>query len=274
MSSKNEQAPTGVEAELPAGWRIAHPGQENVVFAYGSHIEVEIQARYHTKRAQRKRQASTYRILLRKRFYAHELGGNVTLLGTTGTFEDARTIVQDYMEAFVNDRKEVAMETREELEADPVLAPEAEETIVTEAATEAAIEVAGYSDELLLNDLRGLLESNDQDMTVLQAVIHQEGREFEVAFVAEGYREWTRGHKLREFYRQFDWLNEGKLSTSLSVGRMSILIGVFDQTRMVRYIASEDEETLILIDPEYPLHVPPFERQIAHIVSARWADPE
>lgn len=176
------------------------------------------------------------------------------------------------MAAFVKDRKEIAMETRAELEADPVLAPEAEETIVTEAATEAAIEIAGYSDELLINDLRGLLESDDTEATILQAVIHQDGREFDVAYVAEEFEQWTRGHKLREFYKQFDWLNEQKLSTTLSIGRMSVLIGVFDETRIIRYIASEDEETLILIDPEHPVHIPPFERQVADIVSAKWKD--
>lgn len=258
------------EAGLPAGWRIKHPGIQNAVFAYGSHIEVEIQARYHTKRAKRRREPSTYRVLLRKRYYAHQLTGDATLLGSGETFDAARAIAQDYMEAFVEDRKEVAMETREELESDPLLAPEAEETIITEAATEAAIEIAGYSDELLIGDLRGLLEADDQHATILQAVIHQDGRDFDIAYVAEGFEEWTQGHKLREFYKQFDWLNEQKLSTTLSIGRMSILIGVFDETRMVRYIASETEETLILIDPEHPLHVPPFERQIADIASAKW----
>jgi hypothetical protein len=272
MSPTKPESPTGTEAELPAGWRIKHPGSQNVVFAYGSHIEVEIQQRFHTKRAQRRREPSTYRVLLRKRFYAHELTGDATILGKGETFDAALAIAQDYMEAFVEDRKEVAMETREELESDPVLAPEAEETIVTEAATEAAIEVAGYSDELLINDLRGLLETPDHNGTVLQAVIHHDGREFDVAYVDEGYEEWAQGHKLREFYKQFDWLNEQDLSTTLSVGRMSILIGVFDETRMVRYIASEDEETLILINPEHPLHIPPFGRQIADIVSAKWED--
>lgn len=255
--------------ELPAGWRTTHRGRFSVGFAYGSHIEIEINARRRPKAAKGKRKQSTYRVTLRKRYYAHELVGNATPLGSAPTLDDATDIAREYMQAFIEDRKEVAMETREELESDPVMANDAEEAIITEAATEAAISVAGYSDELLVADLRGLLE-NDDGGTVLQAVVHQNGEEFDTVYVAEGYEAWTREHRLREFYKQFDWLNEEKLSTTLSVGELTVLIGVFDETRMIRYIASEDRETLILIEPNHPIHVPPFERQIADIASAKW----
>jgi hypothetical protein len=150
------------------------------------------------------------------------------------------------------------------------MAAEAEETIISEAATEAAIDVAGYSDELLLNDLRGLLEADEASQAVLQAVVHRDGLEYDTVFVAEGFDEWSRGKKLREFYKQFDWLNEQKLATALAVGELTVMMGVFDETRMIRYLASKDQETLILIDPAHPLHVPPFERQVADIVEAKW----
>jgi hypothetical protein len=245
-------------------------GEKSAHYAYGSHIELEVKPRYLTKRAQRRRQPSQFRVELRKRFYAHQLTGDVTILGTTDTVEAAQDIAHDYMVEFVEDRREVAMETREELEADPVMSHDAEEAIITEAATEAAIEIAGYSDSLLVNDLSGLLENGEEAKSILQAVIHREGREYEVAYLADGFEGWGRNNKLREFYKQFDWLNEQKLATTLAVGELTVMIGVFDETRMVRYLASEDEETLILIDPTHPLHVPPFERQIADIISARW----
>lgn len=241
-----------------------------MVFAYGSHIELEINARYRTKRAKRNRNPSTYRVLLRKRYYAHELVGKATPLGSAPTLNAATGIALEYMQAFTEDRREVAMETREELEADPVMADEVEEAIITEAATEATIEVAGYSDELLVNDLRGLLENGEEDAKILQAVVHQDGPEFDTVYVADGFEDWTREHRLREFYKQFDWLNEQKLSTTLAVGELTVLIGTFEETRMIRYIAGKDEETLILIEPDHPIHVPPFERQVADIVSAKW----
>lgn len=257
-------------AELPAGWRGGQIGDHRATYAYGSHIEINIEPRYRSKRSHRQRRPTQFRTQLRKRYYAHELVGKSTLLGTTEIFEDAVDLAYEYMEAFVEDRREVAMETREELEADPVMAPEAEETIITEAATEAAITVAGYSDDLLINDLSGLLENGDGSKQILQAVVHREGRSYDIVFIGDGYETWGESNKLREFYKQFDWLNEQKLSTTLEVGELTMMMGLFDDTRMIRYLASEDEETLILIEPNYPLHVPPFERQVADIISAKW----
>lgn len=256
--------------ELPAGWRGGRIGDNRATYAYGSHIEVEIEPRYLTKRAQQRRKPSQFRAHLRKRFYAHQLVGDATLLGTTDSFDAAEELAYDYMAEFVKDRHEVAMETREELEADPLMAQEAEEAIIIEAATEAAIEVAGYSDNLLVNDLCGLLEIGEEETTVLQAVVHRDGTKYDVVYVAEGYEEWTTDDKLREFYREFDWLNEQKLSSTLAVGELTLLIGTFEETRMVRCLASEEKETLFLLDPDYPLHIPPFERQVADIVSAKW----
>lgn len=262
--------PTAAESELPAGWRITRRGPALAGFAYGSHIEIDIDPRYHTKRAQRQRNPTTFRVLLRKRYYAHQLVGDATPLGAAPTMDEALKIARKYMRAFVEDRKEVAMETRQELESDPVMADDAEEAIITEAATEAAIEVAGYSDELLINDLRGLLENGDEDATILQSVVHRDAREFEVVYIADGYEQWGRNQRLREFYKQFEWLNNQKLSTTLSVGELNVLIGAFEKTRMIRYIADEDEESIILIQPDHPVHIPPFERQVADIVSEKW----
>lgn len=259
------------QATLPAGWRCTRRGQYTEGYAYGTHIKLDIDPRYLTKRAKRKRQPSQFRVELRKRYYAHQLIGDATPLGTTTSIESAREIAQQYMEAFVRDRQEVAMESRSALEADPVMAPEAEETIVTEAATGAAIEVAGYSDDLFVNEVQGLLENGASDSSILQAIIHREGREYDIAYVSQGYEGWSKGHRLREFYKQFEWLNDQKLSKTLSVGELKVMMGLFDRTRMVRYLASEDQESVILLDPEHPLHLPVFERQITDIVSAKWA---
>lgn len=270
-SNHTGELPTEDGVGLPAGWRADRQGEIRARFGYGSHLIVEIEPRMNVSKANRNPSPSAFRVLLRKRFYGRGVMSNdANVLGTVDTFEAALDIAHRYMAEFVEDRGEVSMETREELEADPVMAAEAEETIITEAATEAAIEVAGYSDELLINDLRGLLENGHTDAAVLQAVVHQDGDQFEVVYVDDEFQEWTEGRRLRRFYKQFDWLNEQKLRTTLSVGKLELLIGVFDETRMVRYLAGRDRETLILIDPEYPLHVPPFERQIADIVSARW----
>lgn len=259
-------------AELPAGWRGGRRGDHRAAYAYGSHIEIDIEPRYLTKRSQQKRRPSRCRTLLRKRFYAHELVGKSTLLGTTESFDAAVDLAYEYMEAFVEDRREVAMETREALEADPVMAPDSEEAIITEAATEAAITVAGYSHDLLINDLSGLLENGDGNKQILQAVVHREGRTYDIVYLGDGFEAWGKSNKLREFYKQFDWLNEQKLSTTLEVGELTMMMGLFDETRMFRYLASENEETLILIEPSYPLHVPPFERQVSDIISAKWDD--
>lgn len=273
-SSHAGELPTEDEVELPAGWRVDHRDQIRARFGYGSHLIVEIQPRMLVSKANRNPTPSAFRILLRKRFHGRGVSSDANVLGTVDTFDAAFDIAHRYMAEFVEDRREVSMETREELEADPVMAAESEETIITEAATEAAIEVAGYSDELLINDLRGLLENSDEDAVVLQAIVHQDGDQFDVVYVDDEYQEWTEGRSLRRFYKQFDWLNEQKLRTTLSVGKLDLMIGVFDETRMVRYLAGQDRETLILIDPEHPLHVPPFERQVADIVSARWEPDE
>lgn len=256
--------------ELPAGWRAVRWSNRRAQFGYGSHIEIEIEPRYRTKRAQRTRRPSAYRVRLRKRYYAYQLTGDATVLGSVDSFEAAEELAFEYMQEFVADRQEVAMETRRELEADPVMSRDAEETLITEAATEAAIDVAGYSDDLLVTDLRGLLESGDVDDVVLQAVVHRQGEAYDTVYLAEGHEAWGQAHRLREFYKEFDWLNEQKLATTLKVGELTMLMGVFEETRMLRYLASADEETLILIDPEHPIHVPPFERQVADIVAAKW----
>lgn len=269
-NSHADDLPTEDEVDLPAGWRVDQRDRIRARFGYGSHLIVEIEPRMRVSKANRSPTPSAYRVLLRKRFYGRGVARDADVLGTVDTFEAALDIAHDYMAEFVEDRREISMETREELEADPVMADEAEETIITEAATEAAIEVAGYSDELLINDLRGLLENSDEDAVVLQAIVHQDGDQFDVVYVDEAYQQWTEARRLRQFYKQFDWLDEQKLRTTLSVGKLELMIGVFDETRMVRYLAGQDRETLILIDPEYPLHVPPFERQVADIVSARW----
>lgn len=269
-SSHAGELPTEDDVGLPAGWRVDHRDEIRVTFGYGSHLVVEIEPRLRVTRSNRSPTPSAYRVLLRKRFYGRGVSSDADVLGTVDTFEAALDLAHAYMAEFVDDRREISMETREELEADPVMATEAEETIITEAATEAAIEVAGYSDELLINDLRGLLENGEDDATILQAVVHQDADQFEVVYVDDEHEEWTEGRSLRRFYKQFDWLNEQKLQASLSVGKLELMIGVFDETRMVRYLVGQDRETLILIDPEYPLHVPPFERQVTDIVSARW----
>lgn len=262
--------PTDDEVELPAGWRVVRRDQIRARFGYGSHLVVEIEPRLRVTRSNRNPAPSAFRVLLRKRFHGRGVSSDANVLGTVDSFEAALDVAHRYMAEFVEDRREIAMETRAELEADPVMAAESEETIITEAATEAAISVAGYSDDLLINDLRGLLENGENEDAVLQAVVHQDGDQFEVVYVNDEYQEWTEGRRLRRFYKQFDWLDEQKLQSTLSIGKLELMIGVFEETRMVRYLASQDRETLILIDPEYPLHVPPFERQVADIISARW----
>jgi hypothetical protein len=268
------QPPTASQPDLPHGWRGGPIGDRVANYAYGSHIELDIEPRYSTRSALRDGRPGRFRVLLRKRFYGPRVSAENTVVGTTATFDEAIDLAHAYMSEFVTDRREVAMETRAELESDPVMATEAEETIISEAATEAAIDVAGYSDELLINDLRGLLETGESGSSALQAVVHRDGRAYDTVFVAEGFEDWGRAERLRAFYKQFDWLDEQQLATTLAAGKLTLLMGVFDETRMIRYLASEDEETLILIDPRRPLHVPPFERQIADIVSAKWEQDE
>lgn len=241
-----------------------------VSYVYGKHIELDVQPRYLTRRSQREREPTQFRVLLRKRFYSHRVADKVTILRATDTFDDAVDHAHEYMAAFVMHRRTVAMETRKYLESDPVMAAKAEEVIITEAATSAAIHVAGYSDDLLLNDLQGLLEFPESTQLVLQAVVHRDGQEYDTVFVAEGFEAWGQGEQLQELYKEFDRLNEQKFATTLAIGELRIMMGVFDETRVIRYLASEDEETLIFIHPKRPLHVPPFERQIADLVDAKW----
>lgn len=255
---------------LPAGWRVDFRGTSRARYGYGSHLYVEIEPRGRVSRSRRSFEPTSFRVLLQKRFYGR-VPGDVTVLGTVDSFDDAAELSRAYMVEFVDDRKDVAMETREGLEADPVMAPHAEEAIITEAATEATIEVAGYSDDLLVNELCGLIEStNEVDGVMLQAIVHRQETAYDVVYVAVDRAEWNEANRLEQFHKQFDWLNEQRLAATLGVGELTIMTATFEETRMLRYLASEDEETIILIHPDLPIHLPPFERQIADIVSAKW----
>lgn len=257
--------------ELPSGWRAEHAGPRSAVYAYGSHIELEINPRYHSSIAREHKTPSVYQVRLRKRRHNRVITGAATILATPSSFSEARETAQQYMEEFVAERKETAMELRPELEADPVMAEEAEEAIVTEAATHASVTIAGYSDELFVNELRSLLEpDSDFSNTVLQAVIHRDHDEYDVVYVAEDSTHLSNPRSLRTFAQQFEWLNDQKLATVINAGALTVMIARFEETRLIRYLANEAQETLVLLAPDYPLHVPPFERQFADIISEKW----
>lgn len=239
-------------------WIVTHRSDNSIRVEHeadGVIISVEpvYQSSTH-KSSSRRAKPRRYRVQLKQDWFGTAVFGDQQTSGSVKTFPEALELSRSFIQQYDRNRQRVDRDT-ETIDSDTGVA-DADSLMATEAATRSVMDVAGYSDEYLVETLQNLFGDG------LKLVVHCNDDTTERIFSDE-----------TADIDALLWSVGGLATGSNPLTRLSpgdeiytMILHAGDH-RWIRFVSTETRETVIVVDDDYPLELAGIERIIDDIVA-------
>lgn len=251
--------------ELPIGWKVEHGRKPSASIRNDEYeLSLKISPIYKSSASSGRGKAQSpkaFRVQIQQDWFSTGKYGDHTRGTKVEKWEDAVETAKRFMREFNDDRKEIPSKNIEAVHRSTGKGEEAEALLSVEAATEAMVDVAEYSDELLIDTIEA--ETNGQ----FRVVAHRNGNEIE--YLTGEDDDSLQTTPLEKVYATFpiDRLGINSIISDDQILVNTITISGFT---LYRFVLSDQNETNIILNEGTEVVEPIFTHSIKEIVKSKW----
>jgi len=253
----------------PVGWQIEHARKPSASIRneeYELSLKISPIYRSSVSRGRGKAQSpKKFQVKIQQDWFSSGMYGDHTRAIKVEKWEEAVETAMRFMQEFNDDRKGIPSENVETVHRSSGNVEAAEANLSVEAATGAMADVAGYSDDLLIDTIA--TETNGQ----FRVVAHRDGDEIE--YLRGEDDESLQTVQLEKVYAMFP-IDKLGINSCLSDDSIFITTITISGLTVYRFVFDDQTETDIILDQGTEVVNPVFTNSVKQIVELKWDSPE
>lgn len=247
----------------PTGWTTEHIADRSARFRHKTTgVELSIRGVFQGSRERRHGRSPTHYVIQVHQGWLGRQRSDTQLPGAKVTvWEDALTTARTFMEEYSNNRARVPLSQAEAVHRSAETHETAEQILLTNVATEALADAAGYSDQLLIDVLSAA--TNNQ----YNGIVHRDGDAVDIVGEDADFPERP---SLERVFATFP-VDESGVKHLLDMESPVTMVVHLDELMVYRFIFGTRRETAVLLPRGTQVPSPGFERTVANVLTRKWA---
>lgn len=250
---------------LPTDWTTDSLGSTSATFRNSKYeLSVKIEPRYRASVSQRRSRTQppkSYRVKAVQDWFSKGVYGDKSMAAKADSWEEALRVAEEFMAEFSDERSNQDIDEVEATHRSVEDPNTAEQLLTTEASAEALADVAGYSDDLLLEVL------SEQTNNQYRVVAHREGEQINFLYGEDD--DCLEAIPLEGIYATFSVDKLGLESLLVEANNLISTVNLGDYV-IYRFIAGSQTETDIVLTRGVQVVSPTFERTIWNLLEEKY----